>query len=193
LSQAATLSPPDIDFVLDIPTLGNDLLTRLDNMRAADPIFWSEKNGAWMITGHAEVAEGYYGGLPLSNVRLPHLAVAHVPEEERYKRFPEVMEAPKTWLLNMDDPEHQRLRRLMTKAFSKPVVETLRPSVQQYIDETLDAAAQIDGPFDFVAKIGRIIPARVILKQLGLSNDLIPKLHRWSFMLNSVGGINIPV
>src|SRR5262249_12837699 len=149
-------------------------------------------NHAWIVTGHQEVFDGFYGKLPLSNKRLPFLAVDHVPEAERV-RFPNVMEVPKSWLLNMDDPEHQRLRRLMVRAFGKPVVEGIRPDVRRYIQETLDAVGKIDQPFDFIAKVARVIPARMILKQLGLDDTLIAKLHHWSILLNSTGNMNVPV
>lgn len=183
----------ELDFVFDVARLGEDLPVRLDALRDADPIYWSALNHAWIVTGHKQVVEGFYGKLPLSSVRLPDLAVAHVSEEDRQRHIPNVMSAPKAWLLNMDDPEHQRLRRLMVKAFGKPIVESLREPVRQYIREALDAAAAIDGPFDFVEHIGRIIPARMILRQLGLDDNLIARLHRWSVLMNQTGNLNVPL
>ncbi|WP_322046536.1 cytochrome P450 [Paraburkholderia sp. J67] len=182
----------DVDFVLDVATLRDDLLVKLDRMRSVDPIYWSEKNQVWLVTGHAEVVEGFKGKLPLSSVRL-HIPIAHIPEEVRYERFPFYMEAVKSWLLNIDGPEHQRQRLLMMRAFSKPVVETIRPSVVQYIEEALDDAGKIDEPFDFVSRIARVIPARMILKQLGLQDTLISKLHHWAVTLNQQGNVRIPV
>jgi cytochrome P450 len=182
-----------LDFAIDIQGLGADLPEKLDRMREADPIFWSAQNQAWIVTGHRQVVEGYYGKLPLSSVRLPFLAVTHLSEEDKATKIPHLMEAPKTWLLNMDDPEHQRMRRLMVKAFSKPVVEAIRPYVRQYIQEALDDVAAIDGPFDFVQKVARIIPARMILRQFGLDDTLIAKLHRWSVLMNLTGNINVPL
>src|SRR5262245_15525936 len=95
---ASAVGRDDADFVIDMKTVGGSLFDKLDHLRETEPIFWSEKNQAWMVTGHAEVAEGYFGTLPLSSVRLPFLAVAHVPEEDRMRLFPHVVEAPKTWL-----------------------------------------------------------------------------------------------
>ncbi|WP_162806316.1 cytochrome P450 [Sphingosinicella terrae] len=182
-----------LDFALDPQALGDGLFEKLDALRAAGPIFWSEQNRAWIVTGHEEVLAGFYGKLPLSANRLPHLAVGHIPEPLRYERFPNLMEAPKAWLLNMDDPEHQRIRRLVQKAFSRPVVESLRPDVRRYVEEALDRAAGIDGAFDFVAEVARLIPGRMILKVLGLGDELIGRLHHWSILLNSVGNINVPL
>jgi cytochrome P450 len=181
----------ELDFPLNrVAELGNELLERIDGLRAADPIMWSEQNQVWMVTGHAEVMEGFAGTLPLSNRRLPDTAVALIPPEEREQLLPCLMNATRSWLLNMDSTEHQRLRRLLVRAFSKPIVEGLRPHVRVFIKEALDEAGR-KGDIEFVSEIGRRVPARTILRQLGLSDDLVPKLHRWSVSLNQAGNVNV--
>jgi pimeloyl-[acyl-carrier protein] synthase len=186
-------TPTSADFDLSsVSTLGNLLLERVDAMREVDPIYWSEKNQAWFVTGHAQAMEGLSGNLPLSACRLPFFAAALVPEEERRARLPYLMSATKHWLLNMDAPEHPRLRRLMTKAFSKPVVEGLRPHVRAFIGETLDDAGGKE-EVEFVSEVARRIPARTILRQLGLSDDLVPRLHHWSIILNTLGNVHVPL
>ena len=72
-----------LDFKLDVKALGHRLTGHLDALREVDSLFWSEINQAWMVTGHKEVLDGYFGKLPLSSVRLPFLAVAHLSEEEQ--------------------------------------------------------------------------------------------------------------
>jgi pimeloyl-[acyl-carrier protein] synthase len=181
----------ELDFPLNqVAELGDALLERIDAMRAVDPIMWSEQNQVWMVTGHAEVMEGFGGTLPLSNRRLPDTAVALVPAEQREQLLPCLMNATRSWLLNMDSTEHQRLRKLLVRAFSKPIVEGLRPHARRFIHEALDEAAR-KGDIEFVAEIGRRVPARTILRQLGLSDDLVPKLHRWSVSLNQAGNVNV--
>ncbi|WP_198351107.1 cytochrome P450 [Flavisphingomonas formosensis] len=182
----------ELDFHMDIKGLGNNLVDRLDALRAVDPIYWSALNQAWLVTGHKEVLDGYYGRLPLSSVRLPYLAVAHLNAEER-AQIPEVMSAPRHWLLNMDGDEHHRIRRLIQKAFGKPVVGAIRPDVQRYVQETLDAVAMVDGPVDFVEEVARIIPARMILKVLGFDDTLIARLQHWSICMNTTGNLNVPL
>ncbi len=186
-----TATSADFD-LSSVSTLGNLLLEKVDAMREVDPIYWSEKNQAWFVTGHAPALDGLSGNLPRSACRLPVFAAALGPEEERQKRLPYLMNATKHWLLNMDAPEHPRLRRLMTKAFSKPIVEGLRPHVRGFIGEALDAAAT-KGEVEFVSEVARRIPARTILRQLGLSDDLVPRLHHWSIVLNTLGNVHVPI
>ena len=176
------------DFVLDAAGLGNDLLVGLDRIRETSPIFWSESNNAWIVSGNAEVAEGYQGRLPLSSMRFPEAGVAHFTQEQR-DQLPNVMAAPKGWLLNMDPPAYNRLRQLMLRAFGPAVVETIRPHVQRYVQEVLDHAATLEGPFDFVSEIARIVPSRMVLRQFGLDDSLMPLIERWT-ILNVNGNPN---
>jgi cytochrome P450 len=183
----------DLDFGLDeCATLGNSILERLNRLREEAPIYWSERNQLWMVAGHKEVADAFGGKFPLSNVRLPDLAVAQLTEEEKQEHVPYLLLTAKNWLLNMDAPEHPRLRKLMLKAFGRTVVEGLRPHAQRFIVEALDAASK-KGEIEFVAQVGRIIPGRTILKQLGLKDDLLPRLHYWSVILNQSGNVNMPL
>lgn len=183
----------EIDFVMDVQGLGEKLTQKLDAMREHSPIYWSAANQAWIVTGHKEVLDGFYGRMPLSSVRLPHLAVGHLSPEDCAKYIPNVMEAPKSWLLNMDGEEHHRVRRLIQKAFSKPVVELIRPDIQRYVREALDNVAQVNGPVDFVEEVARIIPARMILKVFGFNDMLIEKMQRWSIYMNTTGNLNVPL
>ncbi len=119
-------------------------------------------------------------------------AVAHLTEEERQKHVPYLLLTAKNWLLNMDAPEHPRLRRLMLKAFGRTVVEGLRPHARRFIQEALDEAGAM-GDVEFVSKIGRIVPGRTILRQLGLEEEHLPRLHTWSVILNQSGNIKLPL
>ena len=184
----------ELDFPLHrVADLGNELLGRLDALRAVDPIAWSETNQVWLVTGHAEVKAGFEATtVPLSAHRLPGAAVAQVPIADRERLLPCIMNATRNWLLNKDDADHARMRKLLVKAFGKPIVEGLRPHARRFIQETLDAVSS-KSEIEFVSEVARPIPARTILRQLGLSDDLVPKLHHWSQTLNQVGNVNVPM
>lgn len=183
----------NLDVVLDVARLGTDLVARLDALRETDPIFWSEANQAWIVTGHKEVLDGYYGRLPLSSVRLPHFAVAHLDPAAVERELPNFLRIPHTWPINMDGAQHHRVRRLVQKAFGKPVVEALRPDIRRYVAEALDSVAQADGPIDFVEQVARVIPARMVLKVFGLDDTLIARMQRWSLCMNLSGNPGLPL
>jgi cytochrome P450 len=70
-------------------------------------------------------------------------------------------------MLNLDPPDHHRLRRLVSKVFTPRTVEELRPRVQQLVDEHLDAAP-VDAPFDLVSGLAFPLPFVVISEMLGI-------------------------
>ncbi len=70
-------------------------------------------------------------------------------------------------LLFIDPPDHTRLRKLVSKAFTPRTVEALRPRVQQIVDGLLDDAAERGG-LDVVADLGYVVPVTVICEMLGV-------------------------
>lgn len=66
-----------------------------------------------------------------------------------------------------DPPDHTRLRRLVTKAFTRSRVETLRPYIQATVDDALDHAAA-RGSMDIVTDLAWPLPVQVICRLLGV-------------------------
>ena len=80
-------------------------------------------------------------------------------------------------LLNLDPPDHTRLRTLVNKAFTPRVVERLRNPIQHICDELLDAAVK-DGSMELVRGFALPVPLTVIADLLG-----IPAVERRQFAL----------
>lgn len=73
--------------------------------------------------------------------------------------------------LRQDDPEHQRLRRMMTGDFLVKRIEQLRPRIQRIVDEALDAMIAKGQPADLVADFAFPVPSLVICELLGVPYD----------------------
>jgi len=85
-------------------------------------------------------------------------------------------------MLNLDPPDHHRLRRLVSKVFTPRTVEELHPRVQQLVDGHLDAvAARGTGEMDLIADLAFPLPFVVISDMLGIpeSRDR-NQLREWS-------------
>jgi cytochrome P450 len=83
-------------------------------------------------------------------------------------------------MLNLDPPDHHRLRRLVSKVFTPRMIEGLRPRVQQLVDEHLDVA--IAGTeFDVIGGLAFPLPFIVISEMLGIpeGRDRM-QLREWS-------------
>ncbi|MFL6205387.1 MAG: cytochrome P450 [Acidimicrobiales bacterium] len=73
-------------------------------------------------------------------------------------------------MLSVDPPDHTRLRRLVSSAFTPRRVEELRPSVQGIVDDLLDeiGSAGPDVPVDLIAAFAFPLPFTVICELLGV-------------------------
>jgi cytochrome P450 len=67
-----------------------------------------------------------------------------------------------------DDPEHHRLRRMMTSQFTFRRCEAMRPQIQQLVDHYLDKMIENGPPADLVADFGLPVPSLVISLLLGV-------------------------
>ena len=82
-------------------------------------------------------------------------------------------------LVSVDEPDHRRLRRLVSKAFKPKYMESLRPRVQEIADELLDQVQQ-RGEMDLVKDYAYPLPINVISDMLGVPQADRTKIRGWS-------------
>jgi cytochrome P450 len=70
-------------------------------------------------------------------------------------------------LLMVDPPDHTRLRRLVSKAFTPRMIEQLRPRIQEIADDLLDKV-QTQGTMDLIKDFASPLPITVISEMLGI-------------------------
>lgn len=162
-----------------VATTGDELLSKLGAVRESDPIFWSDLSKCWIVTGHDAVTEGFSGTLPLLNGKMESLLQRVLPGDELRRRIPNTLRVMPRILPNLDGPEHARLRKLFVKAFSRKLVEDVRPYVRERINNVLDRAAAARD-VEFNEGVARQIPGAVILKILGMPESYIDRLKWWT-------------
>jgi cytochrome P450 len=74
------------------------------------------------------------------------------------------------WVLNKEGPDHQRLRRLLSPAFSRRLVEQMVPRLQALAGELIDSFAE-PGRCEFMSEFAEPYAARVIAIMLGIPED----------------------
>jgi len=82
-------------------------------------------------------------------------------------------------MLNRDPPDHTRLRKLVSKAFTPRRIEELRPRVQELVDGYLDKAAAAGG-MELVGDYAFKLPFAVITEMMGMPGADESKLRDWS-------------
>lgn len=82
-------------------------------------------------------------------------------------------------MLDLDEPDHRRLRDLVQKAFTPRVVEEMRPRIHDIAGRLLDTIER-KGTADLIADYASPIPVTVIAELLGVPERERAKFHRWS-------------
>jgi len=177
---ATATNSSTLDFDLaDLHKLGPELAARLNAIREAEPVFWSEIQKGWFVTRFADVAEGFGGKLPLSNVRLGKVAFAAIPESEWPSRIPLLTGATPKFANMTDPPYHARLRKPMNAAFSRSNVETMRAFVRERLRGLLDEARK-RREFELIETIARPLTGSVIMHLMGVPDEHLPNLRDWA-------------
>jgi cytochrome P450 PksS len=82
-------------------------------------------------------------------------------------------------MLDLDPPDHTRLRSLVHRAFSPRLVEQMRGRIQSLADDLLSAARR-RGHMDLISDYALPIPTTVIAEMLGVPDKDRRRFHRWS-------------
>ena len=82
-------------------------------------------------------------------------------------------------MISVDEPDHRRLRGLVSKAFTPKYIQSLRPSIQQIADELLDKV-QKQGSMDLVEDYAYPLPINVISDMLGVPHKNREQIRLWS-------------
>jgi cytochrome P450 len=87
-------------------------------------------------------------------------------------------------ILNLDPPDHTRLRRLVSKAFTPTAIERLRPRIEQMVDDALDTAAE-RGSIELIADLAFPVPFEVISELLDMPTERADEISVWSQALTA--------
>ena len=156
---------------------------RFDALRALDPVHHDRTLGRVVLTRAADVAA-------VLRDRKFSVDQRHAAPDSIVQRFmtDQDREAPRSMLV-LDDPDHARLRRLVTKAFNARAIEAMRPQVAAVADELLDAIGdglEDAGEFDLVEAYASPLPIIVIAAMLGVDPADRGDFRRWSKALANV-------
>ncbi len=128
-------------------------------LREQHPVCWDGEWDAFLVSSYAEASEVLRGpGWSSDPNRNPALAA-------RLDRAELGTQALGTTLLTMDPPEHTRLRRLLSPAFTPRAIDALRPRITAVVKSALADLDQA-GEVDVIAEIGYPIPLAVMCELL---------------------------
>jgi cytochrome P450 len=162
------------------PATNADPFPIFRRLRESDPVHWSEPMKVWVVTRYEDVKAIALNNTEVSANRLaPFFAAA----EGRRTGYVSLIAYLSTWMVFRDPPDHTRLRRLFTKAFTSRSLDTLRPGIRGIVDMLLDdmeAKEKAGQRVDWIADFSYALPAFVIMDLLGVPRGDLKRVKMWS-------------
>ncbi|MBM7049502.1 MULTISPECIES: cytochrome P450 [Rhizobium] len=147
-------------------------------LHAQCPTFYWEEQKRWYFTGYDHVngllRDRRFGrqilhiatreelGMPAP---LPHLKNFDLAEQYS--------------LLEIEPPEHTRLRTLVNRAFVSRHVEKMKPELAELANRLIDGFEK-DGEVELLSAFADIIPVTMIARMIGIPEEMGPQLLKWS-------------
>lgn len=129
----------------------------------------------WFLTRYQDVAAVLRDERFVKNV---HNALT-AAERAQLPPTPPLLDLLSNHMLNLDPPDHTRLRTLVNKAFTAQVVQQLAPRIQALADELLDRV-QGRGQMELIEEYAFPLPISVIAELLGIPAQDRQRFRSWS-------------
>ncbi|GAB3218429.1 cytochrome P450 [Mycolicibacterium hippocampi] len=163
----AILDPYDYDF-------HEDPYPYYQRLRDEAPLYRNEELGFWALSRHRDVLQGFRNSTTLSNSYGVSLDPAsRGPHASKTMSF-----------LAMDDPDHLRLRTLVSKGFTPRRIRELEPRVTEltvgHLDTMLEKARSGSGTVDYVNDFAGKLPMDVISELMGVPQADRDQVRAWA-------------
>ncbi|WP_043848605.1 cytochrome P450 [Amycolatopsis keratiniphila] len=153
-------------------------ITRLREARPVSPMLFPDGHEGWLVTGYDEVRQ------MMADTRFSSrqdIGILHVPYETPGMPVQTEPSPPTPGMfVAMDPPDHGRLRKRLTGAFTVKRMKQLEEHIVEVTERQLDAMAKLTPPIDLVKEFALPVPSLVICELLG-----VPYEDRESFQADS--------
>ena len=137
-------------------------LNTFSRLRQEDPVSWcdyADGKGFWSITRHEDISALNRDSAWMSSARGIRM------EDQTYEEY-----LARRTFQETDAPDHTRVRRLVSKAFSQPVVMQFENQIRALCVEILEKAFEVK-EFDAVQTIARQLPMRMLGQIMGTPDE----------------------
>ena len=165
-----------IQYRPDDPAFLADPFPLYAQMQDEDPVHWSPRLKAWVLTRYDDV-KGVCLDRELSSDRLRPF-FASLPGAEA-QRIADIVRYLSLWMVFRDPPDHTRLRRLTSRVFNVRSMHAMRERIVALTAWLLGEIGERD-EFDFVRAFAGPLPALVIMDMLGVPRTELVRIKRMS-------------
>jgi cytochrome P450 len=135
-------------------------------MREEAPVYYSDEYDFYALSRHADVAAAFKDFAAYSSARGVDLAMVRSDTPPPHKS-----------IIMMDPPEHRHMRSLLNKVFTPRAIASLRPMVEEVIDDCLSAVDP--GGFDMVQDFSALFPIEIISRMIGVPAEHRQQMRIW--------------
>jgi cholest-4-en-3-one 26-monooxygenase len=157
-------------------------VSELAELRKSEPVHWVDvpggtggfgDKGYWIVTRYDDVKEvskrnDIFGSSPDGAIPVWPQAMTR-----------EAVDVQKAVLLNMDAPQHTRLRKIISRGFTPRAIGRLKDELNERAQKIAQTAAAA-GTGDFVEQVSCELPLQAIAELLGVPQEDRDKLFNWS-------------
>ena len=147
-------------------------------LRASSPVFWHDEPdgpGFWAITKYDDIR---------AISRTPKIFSSYETGVMLPDPDPMGLYAQRLMMLNMDPPQHDRFKLLVSRGFTPKNAPLLRPRIEELAREILDAAMQ-KGSCDFVSEIAGRLPSGLIAELMGMPREDGERLYNLTEIMHT--------
>ena len=149
-----------------------------EQLREHAPVLYDESTEHWLVSRYADVnamlRDRRFGRTYLH--AATHATMGHPDPPPSHAPFWHLINHG---ILDMEPPDHTRVRRLVSKAFTPRMVEAMREPVQRLMDAAIEGVRGV-GEFDLIPTIAEPLPVSVIAELLGIPDGDRQLLRPWS-------------
>ncbi|GAA4658728.1 cytochrome P450 [Amycolatopsis dongchuanensis] len=176
VEQADLLSPEAV----------TDPYPLLAALREHDPVHWSEKYRSWFLTRFDDVTAALRDERFSSDRIAPYRRTKlESPDSDPALRA--AFGVLEDWMVFKDPPDHTRLRKLLSRAFTPRAAGRVQPRIAELADELLDKAIEAGtGRTDLIRDYAYPLTASVIAEMLGVPREDHSLFKDWSDQISGL-------
>jgi cytochrome P450 len=146
-------------------------------LRAEDPVHWSEPMQAWIVTRYDLASDLLIDAETYSAERLGSVR-KHLPAPVQ-DIATQILRWLSHWMVFRDPPDHTRLRRHMNRVMNLPVFEALRGSIREIAGTLIDDLPRGE-VVNLLPAFSIQLPGMVIMDLMGVPRDRLLEVKSWS-------------
>lgn len=168
----------ELGFLPDDPGFVANPYPVYERLREDHPVLYDDATNHWLVSRWADVnsllRDRRFGRTYLH--LATHEEMGHAPDPPHLDPFWHLI---RSGILDMEPPDHTRVRRLVSKAFTPKTVEQLKPSVESIVLRLVEDVRGT-GEFDLISRVAEPLPVEIIAEMLGVPESERHHLRPWS-------------